>query len=299
MPGSFSAKRTLAVQTIERSCATLEGELRFPGTLLAACAASVLCGAFAATPADASPTSTATVGPEPLVSSNWAGYVATGADGTTSTAFSEVSARWIQPRVTCTSGIVSSAAFWVGLGGASSSSQALEQIGTAADCTGRGSASYSMWYELVPAPSVRIKYKVFPGNVIEASVDVVGAKVTLQIRNLTRRTRYTRVLQTLALDVSSAEWIAEAPTACDSSGSCGVLPLTYFDSVSFTHASATANAQSGSISDAGWTAMPIELASDVQFGAPNGQAWAIGALPSALSPDGTSFTVDWQPVPSP
>jgi Peptidase A4 family len=73
-----------------------------------------------------------------------------------------------------------------------------------------------MWYELVPAASVRVKYKVFPGNVVTASVKVNGSQVSLQIRNLTRRTKFTKELRVTATDVSSAEWIAEAPSSCDS-----------------------------------------------------------------------------------
>jgi Peptidase A4 family len=60
-------------------------------------------------------------------------------------------------------------AFWVGLGGFSETSQALEQIGTEANCSTAGKAKYAMWYELLPAASVPIKLKVFPGNAITVS----------------------------------------------------------------------------------------------------------------------------------
>ena len=47
-----------------------------------------------------------------------------------------------------------------------------------------------------------------------------------------------------APDVSAAEWIAEAPSACTRSGKCRPLPLTNFGAVSFSKATATANGHS-------------------------------------------------------
>ena len=98
------------------------------------------------------------------VSSNWAGYLATG----TATTYTSVTATWKQPTVTCDDGDAGAAsAFWVGLGGSSSTSQALEQIGTSADCNSTtGKPKYYAWYELVPSPSVTIKdLKVAPGGI--------------------------------------------------------------------------------------------------------------------------------------
>jgi hypothetical protein len=232
-----------------------------------------------------------------LVSSNWAGYVATPTDGSAPARFRSVSARWVQPRVTCVLGQPSYSAFWVGLGGASTTSQALEQIGTQGNCDPDGRTSYSMWWEVVPAPSVTIPYKVFVGNVVQASVTVAGTKVTLQIRNLTRRTTFTKRLQVEAPDVSSAEWIAEAPSSCTGEGSCVVLQLANFGSASFTRASATAGGHTGSITDTRWAADPTVLLSSEQFVDSTGQTWAVGAAPSAPSSKGASFTVAWQFAP--
>src|SRR6201995_4887896 len=79
-------------------------------------------------------------------SANWAGYAATGAQ------FSKVSGSWVQPQASC-DGSRGDAVFWVGIGGATQESSALEQTGTEVDCSG-GSAAYSAWYELVPAAPV-------------------------------------------------------------------------------------------------------------------------------------------------
>jgi Peptidase A4 family len=239
-------------------------------------------------------------------SSNWAGYAVTEPAAITPTptapptapatatplAFTNISGRWVQPAVTCTKGKATYSAFWVGIGGFSPTSQALEQIGTEADCTASGKAKYSMWYELVPAASVPIKFKVFPRNAIAASVKVNGTEVTLQIRNLSRKTNFTKTLSMAAPDLSSAEWIAEAPTGCNNSG-CQQLPLAKFRTLTFTKASVTtSDGHTGTITDTTWSSTMIELA-DIANG-PSAEATMSGALPSALSSNGASFAVIWQ-----
>ena len=84
------------------------------------------------------------------VSSNWSGYAVSGAT------FATVSGAWTQPAADCSSASsITASAFWVGLGGNSETSNALEQTGTEADCNADGNATYSAWYELVPAASVQ------------------------------------------------------------------------------------------------------------------------------------------------
>jgi hypothetical protein len=234
------------------------------------------------------------------VSSNWSGYVVAGSDaGATPSSFTNVGGRWVQPKARCAVGRASSSAFWVGIGGASDTSHALEQIGTQVTCSASGKAAYSMWYELVPAASVKIKYKVLPGNVITASVTVKGTKVTLQIRNLSRRTRFTKVLSTSAPDTSSAEWVAEAPSACLSAERCVVVPLTDFGTVSFTNATAMANGHRGTISDPAWVATPVVLDSSRQDPSVGSPPSSDGAVPSPLSPDGAAFNVAYRATLSP
>jgi Peptidase A4 family len=234
------------------------------------------------------------------VSANWSGYVAAGSDAAATTpSFTGVAGRWVQPRARCTVGRSSSSAFWVGIGGASDASHALEQIGTQVSCNARGKATYSMWYELVPAASVTIKYKVFPGNVITASVTVKGTRVTVQIRNLSRRTRFTKVLSMSSPDTSSAEWVAEAPSACFSADRCVVVPLTDFGTVSFTNATAIADGHHGTIGDAAWAATPVVLDSSRQGSFAGNAPSTDGAVPSLLSPDGAAFNVEYQATLAP
>jgi hypothetical protein len=217
----------------------------------------------------------------PSTSSNWAGYVVASADPTVPVTFTSVSGTWVQPAASCSASPAAFSAFWVGLGGSSDTSQALEQIGTESDCTADGRAAYSVWYELVPDASVPVKLKLFPGNRISANVTVTGQLVIVKLKNLTRKTSFTKRLFMSAPDVSSAEWIAEAPSTCTSAGDCRPLPLADFGTVAFTSAQALAAGHGGTIVDGAWAAAAIEL-----------QAFT-GARPSELSADGGSFSVTW------
>jgi hypothetical protein len=119
--------------------------------------------------------------------------------------------------------------------------------------------------------------------------------VTVSLSDETTGQSTTKTLQMDSPDTSSAEWIAEAPSACDGSGSCQPLPLSDFGTVQFTSATATATGHTGTIADPNWTAQAVQLggdgATDVNYGADQGSA---GAAPSSLSSDGSSFSVSVQ-----
>ena len=111
-------------------------------------------------------------------SSNWAGY----AVHRPGVSFQQVSGTWTQPNVACVSGQPTYSAVWVGLGGYKPTSSALEQIGTEVDCSAGGNVVSSAWYELVPAPSKAISLVVQPGDVMHATVTVIGHQVTVDRR---------------------------------------------------------------------------------------------------------------------
>jgi hypothetical protein len=254
----------------------------------------VTFGAAAAlTGVSAGSASAATVSSQESVSQNWAGYVA--GNSSSGTQFSSVSGSWVQPTVSCNSG-QSYSAYWVGLGGSSGQSDALEQTGTQGDCTANGGTEYYAWYELVPSAPVQLGLAIKPGDHISAKVSVSGSNVTVSLWDETTGQSTTKTLQMSNPDTSSAEWIAEAPSQCDQTGDCQPLPLADFGTVTFTNASATANGHSGTISDNDWGAQPIALGSngtyDVSFG--SGSSSSAGATPSSLSSDGSSFSVAWQ-----
>jgi hypothetical protein len=201
-----------------------------------------------------------------------------------------VSGSWIEPTVDCSSG-TGYDAFWVGLGGTPDQNHALEQIGTQAACTGSGDAQHFAWYELVPAGPVRVDVPINPGDHISARVTVDGTTVIVWLRNDTTGQAAIRTLQMSNPDTSSAEWIAEAPSECDSSGNCQTLPLANFGSVKFMGATATADGRTGPISS--WDAQPVQLEPGAQFVSAGGASSQAGAQPTEVSSEGTSFSVDW------
>jgi hypothetical protein len=229
----------------------------------------------------------------PQATVNWSGYAAAAAtEPAPSTdsplAFSDVTGSWTQPKARCLKGRSDAAAFWVGIGGFNEDSSTLQQLGTTAQCSSRGVATYFVWWEIVPTPEVRVPMKVRAGDRVTAAVLVNGSKVTMSIKNATRRTRFsTTVTISQRLDVSSAEWIAEAPSVCTRDGVCEVVPLTNFGSVTFSNAAATANQVSGTINHPAWLANPLQLVTDPSAG-------SAGASPGALSANGRSFRVSWQ-----
>ena len=155
------------------------------------CVAAV--AGFSSSPASAASSQDTTV------SSNWSGYAVTG------TSFSSVSGSWVQPAATCTRGSSGYSAFWIGLGGFDASSQALEQIGTSADCSASGRVSYYAWYELVPAASVTVsQLPLSAGDTISASVGVSGTTVTLQLQDVTTGASFSKTLSMATPDVPHA-----------------------------------------------------------------------------------------------
>jgi hypothetical protein len=155
-------------------------------------------------------------------STNWSGYAAD--SGT----YSSVSASWVQPAVSCSSGS-QYAAFWVGLDGYSSST--VEQTGTDSDCD-NGSPSYYGWYETYPNPSYNFGDTVEPGDTIDASVTYEGDNNFLY--TLADETQGWSVNTNQTEDdaaLSSAEVIIEAP-----SSDSGVLPLADFGTVNLSDA---------------------------------------------------------------
>ena len=265
-------------------------------------AASLLLAAAASAARDARPL--AGFSAQPNISSNWAGYVAIGPGSTVTTAspsmsYTDVTGEWVEPKASCT-GAATSVALWVGLGGYSVSSQELEQTGTSADCAPDGTPSYYAWYELVPADSVTVKLRVDPGDTITSSVVVNGSNVLVQVINRTRHTRFTKRLTMVTPDLSSAEWIAEAPAECGSQSSCLQVALTNFGSVSFEHTYAIGNALSGTITSPNWSASAIQLVPQAHryFGhsdPSDASAAGAGAMPLGLAADGSGFTIDFQP----
>lgn len=229
---------------------------------------------------------------ERVPSSNWAGY----AIHRSGVSFRSAAASWQISSATCVAGQPSYSATWVGIGGYSLRSRALEQIGTETDCGARGRIRTYAWYELVPAASRHIRLRVRSGDQVRASVTVVGHKVTLSLRDLTTRRAFERTLRDAAVDSSSAEWIEEAPSACTPSGNCRILPLADFGQVRFRQASASVGGRRGGIASPNWSHTAIYLTAG---GSPFvSQSVAPLAVPSGLDAAGRGFAISYQLPPA-
>jgi Peptidase A4 family len=245
----------------------------------AAIIAAVLCAA----PAALAKTTT---------SSNWAGY----AVHRPGVSYRQVSGTWTQPNATCIPGQSTYSAVWVGIGGYKPTSDALEQIGTEVDCNQAGNTVSSAWYELVPAPSRTISFVVRPGDVLHASVTVMGHHATLELANLTLHRTFRKQLYAPSIDVSSAEWIVEAPSECVSQFACQALPLANFGSVTFDSATATSTTgATGSITSSRWWRTEIMLTPTAQrfIVARQTSDTAGTATPSTLLDRGSQFDVTY------
>jgi hypothetical protein len=230
-------------------------------------------------------------GPQPLLgtrskSPNWSGYDVTGGP------FMSVTATWTQPRVRASGSFFTDTAFWVGLDGDTSDpvndpSQTVEQIGT--EGFSLQGVYYDAWYEMYPADYVRIPMAIHPGDVITASVTWAPATpatdnspaiqegFTLTLVNATTNKKFATFQPTDKLSVpperSSVEVIAEAPSLGDGS----VLPLADFGLAKFR--------------DCAFEGQPIAAFDWSRINMVSWDTNATEAAASALSPDGTAFSV--------
>jgi hypothetical protein len=211
-------------------------------------------------------------------STNWSGYaVQTNLSSPASNAVTDVKGTWVVPTVVASTSATAYSSAWVGIDGYSSNS--VEQLGTDQDWY-NGKPSYYAWYEIYPKKSYLIKnFPVNPGDVITAEVKALSASsFALSITNVTRSVKFSTAQKCGKAQLSSAEWVMEAPW------SGGVLPLADFGHINFTGCSATVNGVTGTINNPAWQNDAITMA--VSGG-------AVKAQPSALSTDGSSFSVKW------
>jgi len=233
-------------------------------------------------------------------SSNWSGYALHRRE----VSFTAVSGTWRVSSAVCSPGEQTYSSSWVGLGGYNPSAQALEQIGTETDCTATGAVITSAWYELVPEASVTIGRRaltVRPGDLVHGSVSAQltrgSWRVRVRLADYTTGRSFERTLKPSLLDLSSAEWIEEAPSRCDALGDCQVLPLADFVRVAFSGARAVdRSGHAGSISSPRWTRTAIYL---VANGGRRyvGQRQGTLAAPSPLRSKGRAFTITYEGQP--
>jgi hypothetical protein len=135
-------------------------------------------------------------------SSNWSGYAITGGP------FTSVSGSWVVPTVAPSRKATFSSS-WVGIDGFNNSN--LIQTGTEHDFY-NGSAHYSAWWEILPAASTTITMTVHAGDTMSATITRGGSgSWTISISDTSRGENFSTV-QSYGGQLTSAEWIVEAPT---------------------------------------------------------------------------------------
>jgi hypothetical protein len=207
---------------------------------------------------------------------NWSGYADT---ATTAQTFTQVSASWVVPKVTCSpeDRIMS---VWVGLDGATNGT--VEQDGLGAQCF-EGTAVYYTWYEMFPAGTVVIGTTVLPGDHISASVTRTGTSYKLTVTDATTSGNSGTTTKSCALTKckdQSAEWIVERPAF----STTGIVPLAQYTKVTVTAASVTGAGTSGGITS--FTPTDQITMADAT------STYALETT-SALSGAGTSFSSTW------
>jgi hypothetical protein len=175
-------------------------------------------------------------------SSNWAGYDEGLLD--TSKLAQSISAEWTVPTASQhTAGQAESAADWIGIGGGCVDTtggclvtdETLIQAGTEEDVSASGQASYSAWWEVLPAPSLTSSVAVHPGDVVKVSISQVVPEVwTIAFNDLTDGQSFTQDVP-YPSPMDTAEWIEEAPVVVSTS-SAGEATLPNLTSPNFTAA---------------------------------------------------------------
>jgi Peptidase A4 family len=165
-------------------------------------------------------------------SSNWFGYNQ-GTLEQNGKMFNSITGDWTVPTATQhTAGQDESSSDWIGIGGGcidagcTATDSTLIQTGTEQDVSS-GTASYSAWWELVPAPSVTISgMTIAPGDHMHASVAeaVAGSNVwTITLQDVTRGESFTQTVPYSSTH-ATAEWIEETPLEIGTNAGFAALP---------------------------------------------------------------------------
>jgi hypothetical protein len=175
-------------------------------------------------------------------SSNWFGYNQ-GFMEPGKTLFTSITGTWTVPTATQhTSGQAESSSDWIGIGGGctdtscTTTDQTLIQTGTEQDVDSKGAASYSAWYELIPAPSISINMTVSPGDSMSAAIaQGLPGTWTITLQDVTRGEKFSTMVPYTSSE-GSAEWIEETPLLIGTNAGFAALPN--LNTVPFTAATA-------------------------------------------------------------
>ena len=164
-------------------------------------------------------------------SNNWFGYN----QGTLEqggTMFHSISGDWTVPTASQhTAGTDEFSSDWIGIGGGcvnancTVTDSTLIQTGTEQDVSG-GHASYSAWWEVIPAPSISINMTVGAGDHMHATIaeTVANSNVwTITLKDVTRNETFTQTVPYTSTH-ATAEWIEETPLVIGTNAGFAALP---------------------------------------------------------------------------
>jgi len=220
-----------------------------------------------------------------VTSTNWSGYAVTGASGS----ITKVNGSWIVPAVSCPASGTLYSSHWVGIDGFTS--KTVEQTGTDSDCS-KGVPQYYAWYEFYPSPSHKISgMSVSPGDKIVAVVTYTSGAFYVFITDFSTGSTFSASAKVSGAARSSAEFIVEAPSICVLV-KCKLASLANFGTVGFGYDNTgllytcyiTKNGKAGTLGSFGSSIQEITMVDKSNL---------VKAQPSPISPDGTSFTVQW------
>ena len=178
-------------------------------------------------------------------SNNWSGYnqglVEKGHP------FTQVAGDWVVPTASAhKSGEAEFSSTWVGIGGGCVESSCLVpdptliQAGTEQDVDSSGKATYSAWWEIIPAPSITITtMSVRAGDHMHVDIGEVvplSNVWTITVKDLTNGQTFTQTTPYTSTH-ATAEWIEETPVVFGTNG-VQVGPLPKLSTVNFDLAQA-------------------------------------------------------------
>jgi hypothetical protein len=159
-------------------------------------------------------------------SSNWAGYNQGILEPGKAGGFNQVSAQWV---VTAASqhkaGRAEHSATWVGIGGGCLNTSCLAgdssliQAGSSQDVAPNGTPSYSVWYELIPAPSITItSLPVKPGDTVFVGIRQVAPYSDVWIITVKVNGKPFTIKLPYSSTHATVEWIVETPLVIGTGG---------------------------------------------------------------------------------
>jgi hypothetical protein len=211
-----------------------------------------------------------------IVSVGWAGYII-------SDSFNQqqpityISASWTVPTVNVSAGNGYSSV-WIGIGG--QLDKTLIQVGTEHNVI-NGEATYSAWYEMLPAYSVKIdNFVLSPGDQITAAITIISPETNewnIQLNDITNGEVFNQNFFYNSTK-SSGEWIVERSTVNGQ-----ISNLADFGALTFNGCHIHQGNTNGDIRDFSYSIVHM-----------TNQQYDRLATTSSIGSDNASFTVTYQ-----